>query len=124
MGDPSRLGVIFPKSISTLFFEVVLIDNRCSVLQGGAISTPLMAEQKAAVNQSGEEACRRRGKLANPPTYKEVSEGVSSAGLSQEEISIVSKSGDKTQKKPGVPSKPVTQNSSGSAHNTDEMTEG
>jgi hypothetical protein len=88
------------------------------------MSTPLTAEQEAGVNQSGEEVRRRRGKLANPPTYKEVSEGDSSAGPSQDEISIVSKSGDEAQKKRGVPSKPVTQNPPGNAPNADEMADG
>lgn len=46
------------------------------------MSTPLTRDQEAAINQSGEEARRRRGKFANPPTYKEVSEGDSSAGSS------------------------------------------
>ena len=85
------------------------------------MSTPLTAEQEAAVNQSGEEARRRRGKLANPPTYKEVSEGNSSAGPSQDEISSV---GDEAQKKRGIPPKPVTQNPPGNAPNANEMADG
>ena len=88
------------------------------------MSTPLTSEQETVINQSDEEARRKRGKLANPPTYKEVSEGDSSAGPSQDEISIVSKSGDKAQKKWGIPSKSVTQNPPGNAPNADEMADG
>lgn len=85
------------------------------------MSTPLTRDQEAAINQSGEEARRRRGKFANPPTYKEVSEGDSSAGSSQDKISTVSKSSEEAQKKRGVLSKPVIQNPPGNAPNADEI---
>ena len=62
------------------------------------MSMPLTTEQEAAMNESGEEARKRRGKLANPSTYKEVSESDSRANPSQNEISIVSKSDDEAQR--------------------------